>query len=103
MIALHDVHEQGNDTVKAAVHAFGALHLTGLGGPDAEPDWKLAEKHFTQVIETIMGTAVPLSPGSRDGIVRRAENAAVGFLPAAHTRHYRCPICTERQRPGPPL
>ncbi|MEU2565095.1 hypothetical protein ABZ626_38090, partial [Streptomyces longispororuber] len=31
MITLHDAYEQGNDTVKAPVQAFGALHPTGLG------------------------------------------------------------------------
>ncbi|MDG9703265.1 hypothetical protein [Streptomyces sp. DH37] len=100
MITLHDVYEQGNDTVRAAVLAFGTRHPVGPDGPDAEPDWKQAERCFTRIIETIMGSAAPPPPGSTDGPVRRAENSAVGFLLAANTRpDYRCPICVKRQRP----
>ncbi|GGQ49839.1 hypothetical protein ACFFKE_08680 [Streptomyces mutabilis] len=101
MITLYDVYEEGSDAVKDAVLAFGARHPS-IGGADAEPDWKTAEKHFTQVIETIMGSASPLSPGSTDGAVRRAENAAIGFLLAIATRSdFRCPICVKRrQRPS---
>ncbi|PKV82852.1 hypothetical protein [Streptomyces sp. TLI_146] len=98
MITLHDVYEQGNDAVKAAVQSFGARHSRSPGVPDIEPDWKEAERHFTNIIETIMGSAAPPPPGSADGPVRRAENAAIGFLLAARVRgDYRCPICAKRQ------
>ncbi len=98
MITLYDVNEQGNDAVKDAVLAFGARH-PGIGDADAEPDWKTAEKHFTQVIETIMGSTLPPSPGSTDGAVRRAENAAIGFLLAIATHtDFRCPICVKRRQ-----
>ncbi|MDG9709597.1 hypothetical protein [Streptomyces sp. DH10] len=100
MITLHDVFEQGSDTVKAAVLAFGTRHPVAPGGLVTEPDWKQAEKHFTLVIETIMGSATPPPPGSTDGAVHQAENAAIGFLLAANARSdYRCPICVKRQRP----
>ncbi|MEU9989204.1 hypothetical protein AB0E10_20900 [Streptomyces sp. NPDC048045] len=99
MITLHDVYEQGNDTVRAAVLAFGARHLTIL---DDGPDWKQAEKHFTSVVETIMGSSAPPPPGSTEGPVRRAENAAIGFLLAANSQpNYRCPICVKQRRPPP--
>ena len=99
MITLHDVHEQGSDAVKAAVLAFGARHRPDGAGPDAEPDWKWAERHFTHLIETIMGTAVPPKAGAA-ATVRRAENEAVGFLLAVNNRpDYRCPICARRQEP----
>ncbi|MGW5931896.1 hypothetical protein ACWF2L_37515 [Streptomyces anulatus] len=92
MISLHEVHKYGSDAVKAAVLAFGARHR-----PDgAEPDWKRAEKHFTYLIEIIMGEAGPLEAGA--GAVLQAENAAIDFLLAVNNRSdYRCPICIKRQ------
>lgn len=99
MITLHDVHEKGSDAVKAAVLAFGARHRPDGAGPDAEPDWSWAERHFTHLVETIMGTASPTSTGTA-AIVHRAENAAVGFLLAVNNRpDYRCPVCARRQGP----
>ncbi|MEU5958774.1 hypothetical protein [Streptomyces sp. NPDC047525] len=100
MITLHEVYEQGSDTVKAAVTAFGARHPLRRGdGPNPEPDWKWAEKHFTYLIESIMGPAAPPQFGDTD-IVRRAENEAIGFLLAVNTqRNYRCPICRKQKRP----
>ncbi|TWV41873.1 hypothetical protein FRZ03_20535 [Streptomyces misionensis] len=96
MITLHDVFQRGNDRVKAAVMAFGARHPISLADPESEPDWKKAEKHFTYLIEMIMGSAALPSPGSADGPVRRAENAAVGFLLAVNVQpDYRCPICVK--------
>lgn len=101
MITLHDVYEEGTDTVKAAVLAFGTRHPASPGGPDTEPDWKQAERHFTNIVETIMGSTASPPSGSTDSPVRRAENAAIGFLLAVNTRpDYRCPICVKRQ--GPP-
>ncbi|WP_328876008.1 hypothetical protein OHT76_41305 [Streptomyces sp. NBC_00287] len=100
MISLHDVYEQGSDAVKAAVHAFGARHRPQGAGPDAEPDWKWAEKHFTYLIEAIMGTAAAPQTGAA-ATVRQAENAAIDFLLAVNNRpDYRCPICIKRRR-GP--
>ncbi|MFJ9417846.1 hypothetical protein ACIRPT_27360 [Streptomyces sp. NPDC101227] len=97
MITLHDVHEQGGEAVKAAVLAFGARHLKA----SAETNWDEAEKHFTHLIEAIMGTA-PLPQDSAAATVRRAENEAIGFLLAVNTRpNYRCPICVKQS--GPPL
>lgn len=98
MITLHDLYEQdGQGAVREAVVAFGARHPLRSGDPDSGTDWKWAERHFTCLIETIMGAAAPPPPGRGDGTVRRAENAAVGFLLAAGTRaDYRCPICVKR-------
>lgn len=97
MISLHDAYEVGSDAVRRAILAFGARHLPEGAGPNAEPDWKRAEKHFTHLIETIMGTAVP-SQATTTAIVHRAENEAIGFLLAVNARpHYRCPICVKRQ------
>ena len=99
MITLHEVHEQGSEAVKAAVLAFGTRHPLDRAAPDAEPDWGQAEKHFTHLIEAIMGTAVPPQTGPA-ATVRWAENEAIGFLLAVNTRpNYRCPICNKRQRP----
>ncbi|MCX5357354.1 hypothetical protein OG864_00980 [Streptomyces sp. NBC_00124] len=99
MITLHEVHEQGSEAVKAAVLAFGARHRPNGAGPDAEPDWKWAEKHFTYLIEDIMGSATP-PQASAAATVRRAENEVIGFLLAVNNRpDYRCPICVKRQRP----
>ncbi|WP_261958446.1 DUF6313 family protein [Streptomyces nigrescens] len=96
VITLHDVYEQGSEAVKAAVLAYGARHP--LDGADAEPDWSWAEKHFTYLIEAIMGTAAP-PQDSAAATVRRAKNEAIGFLLAVNTRpDYRCPICVKRQR-----
>ncbi|MFF0398882.1 DUF6313 family protein [Streptomyces sp. NPDC005248] len=96
VITLHEVHEQGSEAVKAAVLAFGARHP--LNGLSAEPDWGWAEKHFTSLIETIMGTAAPLQD-SAAATVHRAKNEAIGFLLAVNTRpDYHCPICVKRQR-----
>ncbi|MGW2748102.1 hypothetical protein [Streptomyces sp. NPDC001450] len=98
MISLHDVYEQGSDAVKAAVLAFGARHRPDGASPDAEPDWKCAEMHFTYLIEVIMGTAAPPQSGAA-AAVRQAENAAIDFLLAVNNRpDYRCPICVKRQR-----
>jgi hypothetical protein len=95
VITLHEVHEQGSEAVKAAVLAFGARHPLD----DAEPDWKRAEKHFTYLIEAIMGTATPPRTGAT-ATVHRAENEAIGFLLAVNNRpNYRCPICVKQQRP----
>ncbi|MCX5250327.1 hypothetical protein OG895_34825 [Streptomyces sp. NBC_00201] len=97
MITLHDVYEQGSDAVKAAVLAFGDRHRPRDASPDAEPDWKRAEKHFTSLIEVIMGTAAPLQDSAAD-TVRRAENEAIGFLLAVNNHpDYRCPICVKQQ------
>ncbi|MET7683735.1 hypothetical protein [Streptomyces sp. NPDC005423] len=99
MITLHEVHEQGSEAVKAAVLAFGARHLRDGAGPDTEPDWKRAEKHFTYLIETIMGLATPPKTGAA-ATVRQTENAAINLLLAVNNQpHYRCPICVKRQRP----
>lgn len=98
MISLHEVFEQGTDAVKAAVLAFGTRHPPQAARPDAEPDWKQAERHFTHLIETIMGTAEPQP--SAAATVRRAENEAIDLLLAFHTLpNYRCPICVKQQRP----
>ncbi|MFD7875887.1 hypothetical protein ACFV5G_17595 [Streptomyces sp. NPDC059766] len=98
MISLHDVYVQGSDAVKAAVITFGTRHPANHGDPISEPDWKQAEKHFTYLIEDIMGTAVP-PQASAAATVRRAENAAIDFLLAVNNRpNYRCPICVKRQR-----
>ncbi|MFJ8636429.1 hypothetical protein [Streptomyces sp. NPDC093568] len=99
MITLHEVHEEGSEAVKAAVLAFGARHPLDGAGPDAQPDWKWAERHFTQLIMVIMGTAKP--PQTRvTATVRRAETEAIGFLLAVSNRpNYLCPICVMRQRP----
>lgn len=98
MITLHEVYKQGSDAVKAAVLAFGARHPTDGGAADAEPDWKAAERHFTHLIEVIMGTATPLQTGST-ATVQRAEREAVALLLAVNNRaDYRCPICVKRQR-----
>ncbi|MFJ4836369.1 hypothetical protein ACIP79_41730 [Streptomyces sp. NPDC088747] len=98
MITLHDVYEQGSAAVKAAVESFGGRHpLEGVGW-DAGPDWKRAEKHFTDLIAAIMGTAAPPQTGFA-AIVSRAENAAVDFLLAVNSRpDYRCPICAKEDR-----
>lgn len=99
MITLHEVHEQGSEAVKAAVLAFGASHPVDGVEPDAEPNWKWAEKHFTYLIEVIMGTATPPQTGAT-GAVRRAENAAISFLlTVTNLPNYRCPICVKRRRP----
>ncbi|MEU1408486.1 hypothetical protein ABZ471_40395 [Streptomyces sp. NPDC005728] len=96
MITLHDAYKEGSEAVKAAVLSFGARHP--LNGSDAEPDWKRAERHFTYLIEDIMGTAAP-PQDSAAVTVHRAENEALGFLLAVNTRpDYRCPICVKRQR-----
>lgn len=93
MISLHDVYEQGNEAVREAVRAFGDRHPTAL---DAEPDWKTTERHFTHLIEVIMGTAASPQTDPTD-IVRRAENEAVQLLLALQTvRRYRCPICVKQ-------
>lgn len=98
MITLHEVHEQGADEVKRAVLAFGARHRLNADGQDTAPDWKWAELHFTQLIEVIMGAATPPEPGAA-AAVRRAQNAAIGFLLAVNTQaDYRCPICVKRQQ-----
>ena len=98
MITLHEVHEQGSEAVKTAVLAFGARHPLDGSGSDADPDWKWAEKHFTQLIETIMGTATPPQTGAT-ATVRWAKNEAIGFLLAVSNRpNYLCPICVMRQR-----
>ncbi|MFE6485688.1 hypothetical protein ACFVGN_22505 [Streptomyces sp. NPDC057757] len=96
MITLHEVYEQGSAAVKAAVEAFGGRHpLDGVG---AGPDWGRAEKHFTDLIAAIMGTAAPPQTGFA-AIVSRAENAAVDFLLAVNSRpDYRCPVCAKENR-----
>ncbi|MFE2671066.1 hypothetical protein [Streptomyces mirabilis] len=99
MISLHGVYEQGTDAVKAAIRAFGARHLLDAAGPNAEPNWKQAERHFTYLIEDIMGGAAPQQPGAA-ATVRRAENEAIDFLLVLSTvPDSRCPICVKRQRP----
>ncbi|MFD5814796.1 hypothetical protein [Streptomyces sp. NPDC127038] len=99
MITLHEVYEQGSDAVKAAVRSFGSRHPVAGAAPDAEPDWKKAERHFTHLIEVIMGTTAPPLTGAAD-IVRWAEREAVGFLLAVdNPAGYRCPICVKQQRP----
>ncbi|WP_105975686.1 hypothetical protein [Streptomyces geranii] len=100
MITLHEVYKQGAETVKEAVLAFGVRHPLAVVPPDPAPDWKLAERHFTSVIEVIMGAAA-LSQPDVTGTVRRAENEAVQLLLALNTlSDYRCPICVKRGR-GP--
>ncbi|WP_331724034.1 hypothetical protein [Streptomyces sp. NBC_00005] len=100
MITLHEVYEQGTETVKEAVRSFGTRHPLGPATADAEPDWKLAERHFTSVIEVIMGTAALAQPDAA-GTVRRAENAARQLLLTLNTLpNYRCPICVKQGR-GP--
>ncbi|MFE6808614.1 hypothetical protein ACFVEN_44225 [Streptomyces sp. NPDC057681] len=100
MITLHDLHEEGNDRVADAVLAFGARHPLKPGQPDAEPDWARAEKHFTRLIEVIMGEAAPPPrDDSWDGLVRRAENEARQLLLTLNTvPGYRCPICVKQRR-----
>ncbi|MFF4542455.1 hypothetical protein [Streptomyces aureus] len=97
MITLHEVYEQGSEAVKAAVRSFGARHPVAGTDPDAEPDWKKAEQHFTHLIEVIMGASAFALPRTAD-IVRRAEREAVGFLLAVDgPAGYRCPICVKQQ------
>ncbi|MFI1840378.1 hypothetical protein [Streptomyces olivaceoviridis] len=101
MITLHDLYKEGNDGVKEAVQAFGARHPLKPDQPDAEPDWARAEKHFTRLIEVLMGEAAP-SPlsKSRDGRVRRAENEARDLLLNLSTvAGYLYPICVKQRRP----
>lgn len=96
MISLHDLYEEGTEAVKEAVQSFGARHSLAFGR--AEPDWKVAEKHFTHLIEVIMGTAAPARADTAASI-RRAENEAVQLLLALHpVPDYRCPICVMRGR-----
>jgi hypothetical protein len=98
VITLHEVHKQDSGDVKAAVVAFGARHPFDGAGPDAEPDWKWAEKHFTRLIEVIMGTAA-LAQGRGTDTVHRAENEAVQLLLTLNTvPDYRCPICVKQRR-----
>ncbi|MBL1112766.1 hypothetical protein JK364_10210 [Streptomyces sp. 110] len=100
MITLHDVHKQGSEAVKAAVLAFGARHPRNDAAPDAEPDWDQAERHFTRLIETIMG-GVALPKDSLSATVKRAENEAIHFLlSVSNLPDYRCPICIRRQNPA---
>lgn len=98
MITLHEVYERGSVSVKAAVLSFGARHLhDAASGP--EPDWKTAERHFTCLIERIMGNTMPQQPGVA-AIVRQAERHAVDFLLAVNNHpDYRCPMCVTRQLP----
>jgi hypothetical protein len=99
VITLHEVYEQGSNNVKAAVRSFGARHPVSGVVPDAEPNWKEAERHFTQLIEVIMGNAAPLPTGTAD-TVRQAEREAVAFLLAVdNAARYRCPICVKQRSP----
>jgi hypothetical protein len=98
VITLHEVYEQGSDAVKAAVRSFGGRHPVAGADPDAEPDWKKAEQHFTHLIEVIMGASASPFTGAAD-IVRRAEREAVGFLLAVDDpAGCRCPVCVKQQR-----
>ena len=98
MITLHQVFEQGTEAVKDAVLAFGARHPLAASPADSEPDWKTAEKHFTHLIEVIMGTTALAQPDSA-GTIRRAENEAVQLLLVLATLpNYRCPICVKRRK-----
>ncbi|MCX4429879.1 MULTISPECIES: hypothetical protein [Streptomyces] len=98
MITLHEVHKRDGEDVKAAVLAFGARHPFDGARPDAEPDWKWAEKHFTRLIEVIMGTAALAQTRSTD-TVHLAEDEAVQLLLTLNTvPRYRCPICVKQQR-----
>jgi hypothetical protein len=103
VITLHDVYEEGSDAVKEAVAAFGIRHPVNPDDPDSEANWRVAELHFTRIIETIMRSAAPhpVYGSTDDGPVHRAENAAVGFLLAVNTTEpdYRCPICVKRRQP----
>lgn len=100
MITLHDVYEQGGEAVKAAVRAFGARHPAD-GSVAAEPDWESAERHFTSLIETIMGATTPAHRSPAAATVLRAQNEAVGFLLAVSNQpDYRCPICVLRRAPA---
>ncbi|MFE2993219.1 hypothetical protein [Streptomyces sp. NPDC059262] len=96
MISLHDVYEQGNGAVKEAVLAFGARHPLEPATANPEPDWKRAEKHFTHLIEVIMGAAAPVQ-ADVTATVRRAENETVQLLLALRPLpDYRCPICVKQ-------
>ncbi|MFF5304852.1 hypothetical protein ACFY5F_36390 [Streptomyces sp. NPDC013161] len=100
MITLHEVYEQGTEPVRQAVQAFGDRHPLTPADANAEPDWKTAEKHFTHLVEVIMGTAALRQPHPA-GTIRRAENEAVQLLLTLNTvPNYRCPICV-KQRRGP--
>ena len=94
MRTLHEVYEQGNDTVKAAIATFGSLHPVDAS-PGCEPDWKQSEKHFVQLVEAIMKNVSPTSGNGAAETVRRAENAVIGFLLAVEPG-YRCPICVRQ-------
>jgi hypothetical protein len=101
VITLHDVYERGGEDVQAAVRAFGARHPLDYA---TEPDWKTAERHFTSLIETIMGAASPPQHSPAETVLR-AQNEAIGFLLAVSVLpDYRCPICVLRRGPdeGPP-
>lgn len=86
MITLHALYETGSAEVKAAVLAFGERHRQGPSG--MQPDWDLAQKHFTRIGEILMGQTAP-------GITTnmRTQHAAVGFLLAITQPHMRCPVC----------
>lgn len=100
MITLHDVYKQGGEATRTAVLAFGARHPLDGDTPNAEPDWNRAERHFTRLIETIMGAATP-PRDSAAATVHRAENEAIGFLLSVSALpDYRCPICVMRQAPA---
>ncbi|MFH9264888.1 hypothetical protein ACH4KN_11590 [Streptomyces sp. NPDC017546] len=106
MITLHDVHKQGSEAVKAAVMAFGARHPLDRTVQPADPNWHLAEQHFTRLIEIIMGAASLRDRAAT--AVQRAENEAVHFLlSVSDVPGYRCPICVRHQTPvvspGPTL
>ncbi|WP_329583109.1 hypothetical protein [Streptomyces sp. NBC_01361] len=103
MITLHDLYEEGNDRLTEAVQAFGARHPLRPDQPDAEPDWAQAEKHFTRLIEVLMGEAAPSPLDSGwTGLVRRTENEARQLLLTFNTvPGYRCPICVKQRRSLP--
>ncbi|MFD5430373.1 hypothetical protein, partial [Streptomyces sp. NPDC127084] len=91
-------YEQGTETVRQAIQAFGDRHPLTPADANADPDWKIAEKHFTHLVEVIMGTAA-LGQSNAAGTIRRAENEAVQLLLTLNTvPNYRCPICVKQQR-----
>ncbi|MER5517442.1 pentapeptide repeat-containing protein [Streptomyces sp. NPDC002763] len=108
MITLHDVYKQGSGAVKTAVLAFGARHPLNDAAPDAEPDWDQAEQHFTRLIETIMGAAVPpgdsgrshRAPGRERGHPLPSVGQQPAWLPLSHLCQAAGPRCEPPAYPG---
>lgn len=108
VITLHDVYKQGSGAVKTAVLAFGARHPLNDAAPDAEPDWDQAEQHFTRLIETIMGAAVPpgdsgrshRAPGRERGHPLPSVGQQPAWLPLSHLCQAAGPRCEPPAYPG---